>query len=228
MNYNPYETTMKVAGRDISYTIRSKQGAEWYDPIKPHTQLEYDWVAENIPLDGQIVIDAGCHQGNYAAMFAAFGATVIGIDVHMNNCKMTMDQLGPDHRVIHRAIWPENDTMLYNGKEHGLITSLFGRTGGVPVKTIRLQDVVPAPDVVKMDIENAEHAVLPDCIDEMQNVKWWIIEAHKKPGDPHDIAKLFVTRGYEVLKVDREQFKVIPYDPSGTWPTHSTLIARRK
>jgi len=82
---------------------------------------------------------------------------------------------------------------------------------------------------VKLDIEGAEYAVIPEALETM-NVESWIVEmhaGHEEPKAQDIMAQLFLEKGYRLDWVNRAEMKVEPYELGTEWTTHSTLFARR-
>jgi hypothetical protein len=184
---------------ELQFQFFTPQAIEWYDPLKPYTLLEYQWVRDNIKLNRQtVVVDAGCHHGNYAVVFKP--ALVIAID--------------SDATFLSYAV----KNMELNNVQYLDIHKKLGASG---------LDVFYAPvvDVYKMDIEGDEFDLLPGELERFNDVKTWIIEIHPKRGDPNIIASYF--KEYSLLKVDRELMQVRPYVLGETWKSHSTLIAQK-
>lgn len=183
---------------DLKFKFFNQEAADWYDPLKPYTLLEYEWVRENCKLDGATAIDAGCHHGNYSVVFKP--AFVIAVDNIMSNCNIAKINL------------------TLNDMQAQAIFQTLGEEG---IKTNR------KPEIYKIDIEGAEFQLLPHEIDRFPSVKTWIVEIHPGQGDPNHIARDFAERGFELLKVDREENDVREYLVGEYWRTHATLIARK-
>ena len=186
---------------DLQFKYFTPEAVSWYDPLKPYTKLEYDWVIDNVPLENQVVIDAGSHHGNYAVVFKG---------AYMIYC----------FEMVGDFAFYTQENLLLNGVEDFMVfperLDDFNTTK---------EFLSHKPDIYKVDIEGDEFRLLPVEIKQNPQVHTWIVEVHPWGGKPDDIAKLF--DGYELLKVDREQMKVRPYTLGETWPTHATLIARR-
>ena len=46
----------------MRFFFATAEAGSWYDPVKPYTQLEYEWLAANLDLREDIVVDVGTHQ----------------------------------------------------------------------------------------------------------------------------------------------------------------------
>jgi FkbM family methyltransferase len=211
---------------DLQFLYATEQAREWYDPLKPYTRLEYEWVINNVDICRSKVLDVGCHHGNYSVVFNK-AIDMICIDAHGPNCEITQKNLilNEIHRaqVFNAAVSDHQGTVLFEGGANGHISSQ-----GVEVKCYPLEYLMLDVTVVKMDIEGGEFVSLPASVDCMPFVHTWIIEIHPNAGDPDSLAQLFLEYDYELLKVYRENLTVQPYSIGEPWPTHATLIARLK
>jgi hypothetical protein len=182
----------------LQFRYFNQESHDWYDPLKPYTLLEYEWVRDNCKLDGETVIDAGCHHGNYAVVFAP--AFVIAVDNVLANCNFA------------------KSNMELNGMSFAVQCQTLGAEG---VKTNK------RPSIYKVDIEGSEFQLFPAELMRRPSVKVWIVEIHPAHGDPNDLARMFADAGFELLKVCREDMAVRPYQIGEKWKTHATLIAQR-
>lgn len=183
---------------DLQFEYCNDEATAWYDPLKPYTLLEYEWVRDNLKLDGETVIDAGCHHGNYAIVFKpAFVIAVDNVVSNCNICKKNMALNSADGVVIHQTLGAEG------------------------VKTNR------KPSIYKVDIEGSEFALFPAELSRFLSVHTWIVEIHPAQGDPNRLAQMFYDAGFTLLKVCRESLAVRPYTIGERWKTHATLIARK-
>jgi len=91
--------------------------------------------------------------------------------------------------LVNKAIAGENGTTKFFAEEYsaGVISSLLESRGGetvVDVETLTLSSVIKkySPDCIKMDIEGAELAVLPELIASgvLADVNQWMVEYHHK------------------------------------------------
>jgi hypothetical protein len=192
----PYVKPHGIA--DLQFQYFNDESVSWYDPLKIYTRIEYEWVRENCKLDGETVVDAGCHHGNYAVVFKP--AFVIAIDNILSNCNYA------------------KSNMVLNDMKFSVQQLMLGTEG---VKTNR------KPSVYKVDIEGAEFQLFPAELKRFPSVKTWIVEIHPAQGDPNGLAGMFLDAGFELLKVCRDSLTVRPYRLGEKWNIHSTLIARK-
>jgi FkbM family methyltransferase len=93
-----------------------------------------------------------------------------------------------DVEVVQAAVWIHNDGIHFDadGSTGGSI-----RDGkGTFVPSVRLKDLIDRPvDFLKLDIEGAESAVIPDCGDLFSNVDAMIIEWHMRAGQPRTLGR---------------------------------------
>jgi len=185
------------------FLIGNEEGKAWYDPIKPYTKLEYEWVLDNITIAGKRVVDAGAHHGHYTLVFKD-ASEIICIepdDINVSILELNLE-INDIKATIYRSVIGRNNLPTY----------------------------APGMDIVKMDIEGAEFAALPHAIKAMPTVKVWIVEIHPGKGSPikiKGITDTFIQQGFDLLYVNRSTMSVDPYVNGQGWTTHTTLIARK-
>lgn len=185
--------------KGLRFYIGNHQGDAWYNPPKPYALLEYRWVLDNIAIEGKRIIDAGAHHGHYAVIFKG-ASKLLCIEPVAENIAILEKNMALNHVPCE-------------------IAKVFIKNGNLP-------PLMPDAQIVKMDIEGSEFKALPGAIDEMPEVKDWIVECHPKSGNPNTIVNAFLERGFEVLKVYSDKMTVDYYTPE-TWHRHGTIIARR-
>lgn len=209
--------------RDFRFLVNSAEGKAWYDPIKPYTKLEYQWVLDNVLIDGRRVIDAGGHHGHYSIIFKGSDLTVVEPFYHnLQTIWKNMELNGIEYEYVMGAVGRSHELRGFYMNSNGHLDE----SSGTRVETYKLCEVDHDANIVKLDVEGAEFEILPNQIDELPYCDTWIIEIHPSHGNPDDIAVAFDARGFELLKVNREKMKVEPYQWDA-WPTHATLIARK-
>jgi len=216
--------------KNLDFFIATPLARDWYDPPKGYALLEYQWVIENIPLKGKVIVDGGCHHGHYSLVLAKeHPRRLIMVDPHIQN--LDVAEVNLFLNCLHKgmslrcaALWNQTGKINYDGQSNGAIS--FGE--GIEIDSIRLADL--NPKVVKLDIEGAEYVVVPDGLATC-NVDSWIIEAHSgnqtEPNAQDHLARLLKDDGYELDWVNREKMVVERYKLGTIWPDHSTLFARR-
>lgn len=118
-----------------------------------------------------------------------------------------------DVQVVGKAVWIADTTVSFasEGADGGAMTE---DTGQMRVPAIRLKDWLLAEeriDLLKMDIEGAETAVIRDCGDALQRVKNIFIEYHAYVGQPQaldEILRILGGNGFRYFirsEADRKQ-----------------------
>jgi FkbM family methyltransferase len=101
-------------------------------------------------------------------------------------CEENLQRNGAADVAVHAAaVWTSGGTVTFNieGTDSGAIehmsAGLVGRPREVPA--VRLRDVIAeAPvDLLKLDIEGAEHAVLTDCAGVLDGVRAILLDLHE-------------------------------------------------
>ena len=183
----------------LMFKHHNQESISWYDPLKPYTLLEYEWVRANCRLEGATVIDAGCHHGNYSVVFKP--AFVYAVDYIPLFCGYAAEN------------------MTLNEMDFRVECVNLGANGVTTDRRV---------DIYKVDIEGGEYELFPVELAHYPSVHTWILELHPKYGSPDNIAGMFYHCGFELLKVDRDEMRVRPYVLGEKWPGHATLIARVK
>lgn len=90
-----------------------------------------------------------------------------------------------DVETIHAALWSSNGTLAFQcqGSDSGMIGALPGAIDGRPVSvpSLRLRDLLEREpcDLLKLDIEGAEDAVLEDCEPVLHRVAAIVMDLHE-------------------------------------------------
>ncbi len=225
--FRPYIKPFTVGRHTLRFFHATPEGRDWYDPIKPHTRLEYEWIERNLDLSNEIVIDVGTHHGHYSLLLASMKPKkLIGIDAVQSNLDIAevnfrLNNFNPDLR--HCAVTTRNGDVQFTGESNGRVVE----RGVFTVPGLRLPSIEPAATIVKLDIEGEEFKVLPDQLDEMKNVHTWIIEIHPwKTRNPQTILPLLTDR-FDVEWINRKTLTVEPYPNDADWSLHTTVICRR-
>lgn len=212
--------------RDLKFNVHTEEGRQWYDPIKPYTALEYEWVLDNVDLTGKI-LELGGHHGHYSVVLASKGGGLLVVEPHPDNCEIILDNLdinGQSATVYKGAVTSYDGECSFTGETNGRVIP-FGK---MTVRCETMKSLMPDAQVVKMDIEGGEFSILPAGIEEMPHVHTWIIELHPYWNNPHELCAAFIKMGFLALKVDRKRMRVTEYDMIDDWETHATCIFLRK
>jgi FkbM family methyltransferase len=90
-----------------------------------------------------------------------------------------------DIERVHAALWTSSGRLAFrcDGGDSGMIASLRGAVTGEPrtVPSLRLRDILAAEpiDLLKLDIEGAEDAVLADCEPVLDRVRTVVLDLHE-------------------------------------------------
>ncbi|MGH6945569.1 MAG: FkbM family methyltransferase [Geminicoccaceae bacterium] len=226
----PYIKPLPIEGCPIRFFYGTPQAKDWYDPLKLHTKLEFEWIARHIAGRKQKIIDAGAYHGLYTLVLAKSSdraSRVVAVDAVPSNCALIEVNLalnGLRAEVEECAI---NDTDGHVNFSHASCGRIISR-GGTVRPARRLSSIMHDATIVKLDIEGAEFLVLPSEIDELSAAHTWIVEIHSiRDRDPQTILDAFRNRGFDLWWVNRDDGRVEPY-PAGTpWTSRTSLIAVR-
>lgn len=145
------------------------------------------------------ILDCGANIGAASLFFKRLypNARITAYEADPELCAMTRRNLerngASDVDVVHAALWTSTGdvTFLAEGSDSGMIGGLPGAGEGLPVKTVavpslRLRDILAGErvDLLKLDIEGAEGAVLNDCETVLHRVGAIVMDLHEF--DPND------------------------------------------
>lgn len=224
--FEPYTIPLPGGGR---FYVGTQLAKRWYDPMPHPTRLEYEWVAANVRLRGQRILDCGAHHGQYSvvlALAAGRECELIAVDPYPSNCLIQeVNHLlnKVESRIVRCAVAGRSGSIHFSAQSNGRIVA----DGGMTVPAMTMAQIMPDAQVVKVDIEGAEYEAMPQALGTMKAVHTWILEIHPA-GKPHPdtLIKPMIDRGFQVgVFGDSGQFG--PYIPGAAWPTYRTVVARR-
>lgn len=103
-------------------------------------------------------------------------------------CRRNLERNGAeDVELVEAALWTENGTVTFQseGSDSGAVGEVAAGDLAGPrreVRAVRLRDLLraePGPiDLLKLDVEGAEEALLEDCHDSLGNVRALALEIH--------------------------------------------------
>lgn len=138
--------------------------------------------------------------------------------------------------VIEKAVWT-NDEGVNFGSEGADGASIFAEQNQRIVPSTRLRDWIlrePRIDFLKIDIEGAETAVLPDCADALGHVQNLFLEYHAYLGQPQELGILLniLTKSGFRYYIDTNQHRRAPfvnqqYRDNGTMDLQLNIFAYR-
>lgn len=145
------------------------------------------------------ILDCGANIGAASLFFKREypNARITAYEADPALCAMTRSNLdrngAGDIEVVHAALWTSTGevTFLAEGSDSGMIGGLAGASDAfvartVTVPSLRLRDVLAGErvDLLKLDIEGAEDAVLRDCEPVLDRVNAIVMDLHEF--DPRD------------------------------------------
>ncbi len=141
--------------------------------------------------DRPVILDCGAHIGLASIYFAqrhpkaeihAFEADPGIFALYERNIRsMGLESI----RRHNKAVWVHGDGVAFasSGDDSGHIV---GGDAGTSLPSVRLRDVISGlerVDMLKLDVEGAEFAILRDCVDILERVRRTVIEVHMLGGD---------------------------------------------
>jgi FkbM family methyltransferase len=158
-------------------------------------QQEYAFSAEIAPV---VIIDAGAHIGLASIYFANRfpEATIVAIEPEQENFRLLVENTRPYPAIhpVNAALWHTNEEidLVDPGRGNWGFTTEARRPGRQPqgkilqpVKAVTLDRLLeefslPAVNILKMDVEGAEHEIFSDSAAWIERVDAIIIELHDR------------------------------------------------
>jgi FkbM family methyltransferase len=230
LDFHPYIRTLAIDACPIRFFYGTPQAADWYDPLQPHTRLEFEWLVRHLAGRHEKIIDAGAYHGLYTLVMAKAvdpASEVVAVDPVPSNCALIEVNLALNNlhaRIEECAISDKDGEVSFASGSCGRIVP----HGGTVRPARRLEAILPDATVVKLDIEGAEFALFPGQIDLLAAAHTWIVEIHPGAGhDPNVILDGFTERGFDLWWVDRAARRVESYPANAPWQSRTSLIALR-
>lgn len=134
---------------------------------------EYEWMGIRPDEPRGLVVDGGAHVGTFTATVAGAAERVIAVEAHPVTAAILRRNLahnGLDNvETIEAALWPEHGTVSFEAEgQSSSATVIDAGESSIEVDTVTLGDLVAdhGPiDLLKLDIEGAEHRLLQDTPD---------------------------------------------------------------
>lgn len=175
-----------LAGYTIEYADLATLCPQWHDIFVRQT-LDFHTTSPS-----PRVLDCGANVGLASLYFkrryrsariTAFEADSALADILRRNLAANGAR---DVEVIAAAVWTRDGEVAFRaeGADAGAIDGLPGGPVGAPVSTVpavRLADVIAGEpvDLLKLDVEGAESAVLADCETALSNVRALVMDLHE-------------------------------------------------
>jgi FkbM family methyltransferase len=137
-----------------------------------------------------LIIDCGAHIGTSVVFFKQLypGSRIIAFEPDPESFRLLQHNTKTFQQVTleQKAVWTHNNGVNFDNRGDMSSAIVEGEPKQGPLTpSTRLRDYLKEPvDMLKLDIEGAEVAVLYDCKDLLRNIKHLFIEFHGKADDP--------------------------------------------
>jgi FkbM family methyltransferase len=133
-----------------------------------------------------------------------------------------------DVETVHAALWTANGRVTFQaeGSDSGMIGTLSGAVAGtsVDVPSLRLRDVIAGDasnriDLLKLDIEGAEGAVLADCEPVLARVGAIVMDLHEFAPADRQVPRVLELLARNGFTYTVDEFVPQPWRPPVAPPT---------
>ena len=168
-----------------------------------------------------IIFDCGTNIGTSVVYFRQQypNAHIVAFEADQRISNLLQENLRQNKitgvEVVTKAVWTNEDGILF-GSDQADSASIFSQTDQVLVPSLRLRDRLLQEtqiDMLKMDIEGAETAVLTDCRDALAHVQNLFVEFHAYLDHPQTLAERNEGAGRQWFSVLPQHQPISPYPP---------------
>jgi len=145
-----------------------------------------------------VIFDCGTNVGTSIAYFHQHypNARIVAFEADEHISQILQDNLSrnriSDVEIVTKAVWT-NEAGIMFGSDQADSASIYSLTDQKLVPSVRLRDYLLREtriDMLKMDIEGAETAVLTDCHDALAHVQNMFVEFHAYLDHPQTLAEI--------------------------------------
>ncbi len=192
-------------GRGLKWIVRSYNHGCWLGSY----EFEKQAVLREIVRPGDVVYDIGAHVGYFSIIFGklvdATGA-VYAFEPVKENYDFILQHISinklPNVKAIHAGIAAVSGTVCFVTQNHSA-TSHRADSGSAQVAVYNLEEYVrdnrlPAPNLIKMDIEGEEIYVIPSILDFVVRHRTKLLISTHDNGSAGVLGKLLTAKGYSV------------------------------
>ena len=209
--------TIRLMGYRLQYADLVTLCPQWHDLfVRQHLAFKASGTAPRI-------LDCGANIGLATLYFKSLypGARITSYEADPDICEMLRENLrnngASDVEVIPAAVWTaDGDVSFYcEGADSGTIEQFASGVQGTMqhVPSIRLRDVLLQEniDLLKLDIESAEVAVLDDCRDALQNTSAIVMDLHEFDRDRRTTTAVLELLGEAGFRYSLDSLDPLPW-----------------
>lgn len=178
----------RFGGCDLKVSLRDPVAEEWYD----HDQgslAEIAFFADAGALrEGAVVFDLGAHQAVVALQLAVrVGASgrVVALEANPHNAQVAGENIllngARNLTLVHAAAAAKDGEIEFNESLNGQVDGGAGTHGVIRVPSRSIDSLMAEfgiPDIIYIDVEGFECAVLEGAGGALAQVKHWFVEVH--------------------------------------------------
>lgn len=142
-----------------------------------------------------VIIDCGSNVGVTATYFSKLfpNADIIAFEADPATAEVLKKNLQANGiknvQVIEKAVWTDNRGVAF-APDHADGGSIYSSGEKINVPSLRIKDFIQERrqvDMLKIDIEGAETAVIADCAEALQKIHYIMLEYHSWKNRPQDL-----------------------------------------
>lgn len=151
-----------------------------------------------------VVLDLGANIGCFALRMFAIrpDARVVSVEAASDTCavlqKNAAQNADLDWQALHAGVWESDGVLHLDRGERPVLNQVSSEGEGDPVPALTVASLkrkmnLGDMDLIKMDIEGAENAVIPACIDDLE-ATYVVVEMHRSLGDCTEACAMLQSR----------------------------------
>lgn len=158
--------------------------------------FENDILYFKTDVEKPVILDCGSNIGLSITYFKRLypKSKIVGFEPDpkiFDTLKFNLKNFDREELELHnKAVWHEETTLSFipDNADGGALH----KTGKLKVESVDLNDYLQQPvELLKIDIEGAEHDVLPSICGNLRNVKFLFLEVHLNKNRPTQIENIF-------------------------------------
>jgi len=185
--FHPYNITKTIQGESFTFCIGDNTGELWYRGEQGSVYEELAYIRDHMLSPNDLVFDVGSHHGLHTICMARHSARVISIEPNPHNVSILKKNIqlnGLKNVTICQIAVGESTgkiTLLHDSNEGGVSPWQASALPTLDVDVLTLDQLahkLGSPQVLKIDVEGFEAAVLKGAAEILRTRPKIAIEVH--------------------------------------------------